>query len=38
MNQQKRFGTSSEKTDIDQLNFLFDEAETEAEKLYSAKA
>jgi len=31
LSQQKRFGTSSEKTDIDQLNFLFDEAEKEAD-------
>ena len=31
LSKQKRFGTSSEKTDIDQLNFLFDEAEKEAD-------
>jgi len=31
LSQQKRFGTSSEKTDIDQLSFLFDEAEKEAD-------
>ena len=31
LSQQKRFGTSSEKTDIDQLNFLFNEAEKDAD-------
>jgi transposase len=31
LSQQKRFGTSSEKTDTDQLNFLFDEAEKESD-------
>ena len=31
LNQQKRFGTSSEKTDINQLDFLFDEAEKESD-------
>ena len=31
LSQQKRFGTSSEKTDIDQLSFLFDEAEKESD-------
>jgi len=30
LSQQIRFGTSSEKTDINQLNFLFDEAEKES--------
>ena len=31
LSQQKCFGTSSEKTNIDQLSFLFDEAEKEAD-------
>ena len=31
LSNQKRFGTSSEKTDMDQLNFLFDEAEKESD-------
>lgn len=31
LSQQKRFGTSSEKTNMDQLSFLFDEAEKQAD-------